>query len=201
MTISVSVQWNSHYLPALQKALWTSAQRPQFRKQWLEPSRDIKECLPALNTDFMPGPFPPAVFSCSCLYLWTNFNFTWERKLIWSEREEGSKHIWVCHASGLLSPKMFRLNKGKFIDSAHSNETKRRKYNETKQKSVPRAEQTQNAHSRGWFVEHPTPGAAATMPRCCQKLILQQLHYHLHVTSVILHLLIDICHCLITNDD
>lgn len=123
------------------------------------------------------------------------------KKLIWGEREQGSKHRRVCRTFGLLSPKMFRLDKDQFIDSAHSDETNIRKCNETKQKSAARAEQTQNAHRRGWIAEPPTPGAAATTPRCRQELILQQLHYHLHVTSVILHLLIDICHCLITNDD
>lgn len=121
MTISVSVQWNSHYVPALQSALWTSAQRPRFRKQWLEPSWDIKECLPALLVQFLrqdqhlPQQSSPAlVYTCGLIKY---FNFKWETKLIWGEREQGSKHRQVCHTFGLLSPKMFRLNKDEFIDS------------------------------------------------------------------------------------
>jgi len=47
----------------------------------------------------------------------------------------------------------------------------------------------------------PTAQRGSRSHRATVPLILQQLHYHLHVTSVILHLLIDICHCLITNDD
>ena len=82
------------------------------------------------------------------------------KKLIWGEREQGSKHRWVYHTFGLLSPKMFRLNKDEFIDSAHSNETNRRKRNETKQKSAAWDQQTQNAHSTAWVTKPPRHGAA-----------------------------------------
>lgn len=121
MTISVSVQWNSHYVPALQSALWTSAQRPRFRKQWLEPSWDIKRVSSSsFSTVFTPGPTFPQQSSPALVYtcgLIKYFNFKWETKLSWGEREQGSKHRQVCHTFGLLSPKMFRLNKDEFIDS------------------------------------------------------------------------------------
>lgn len=168
MTISLSAQWNSHYPPALQRALWTSAQRPRFRKQRLEPSRDTKEHLPALLAQFLcqdqhfpKQPSPALVYTCGLIKF---FNFRWERKLIWGEREQGSEHRWGSHTFGLLSPKMFRLNKDELIDPARSNETNRVKCKETKRNSAAGARQTQNAQSRGWMALPGARSAAAPLP-------------------------------------